>query len=123
MKRPRGYITWRPYKANQDRVQQIRQVLAAYSAHLPLTARQIFYALVGKGRMARTNVGGRDLSVEAAMMLAGLPTNGETVGNYSLRSAPAVEQLDLHPAPERFDHRVVVGRADCSHRRRQAGIA
>lgn len=43
--------------------------------------------LVGKGgRIARTKIGAGDLSVEAAMMLAALPTDGSTVGNYSLRS-------------------------------------
>jgi hypothetical protein len=39
-------------------------------------------ALVGKGRIARSNVGGGDLSVEASMMLAALPPDGSTVGNY-----------------------------------------
>jgi hypothetical protein len=42
--------------------------------------------LVGKGRVARTTVGSSDLSVDAAMLLAALPGDGSTVGNYSLRS-------------------------------------
>ena len=45
--RPRGYMTWKPYKVSQERVAQIQQVLATNSSYLPLTARQIFYALVG----------------------------------------------------------------------------
>jgi hypothetical protein len=48
-------------------------------------------ALVGKGRLARSNVGGGDLSVEAAMMLAALPPDGSTVGNYSLRGQLALD--------------------------------
>jgi hypothetical protein len=47
--RPRGYIEWGPRtKAVKERVEQVEAVLAAYSAYLPLTARQIFYALVGQ---------------------------------------------------------------------------
>ncbi len=44
----------------------------------------------GRGRLERTAAGGSDLSVEAAMLLAALPSDRSTVGNYSLRS-----QLDL----------------------------
>jgi len=40
--------------------------------------------LVGKGRIARANVG-TDLSVEAEMLLAALPPDGSTVGNYNVR--------------------------------------
>lgn len=46
--------------------------------------------LVGKGRIARTNVG-TDLSVEAAMLLAALPPDGSTVGNYNVRSQLALD--------------------------------
>jgi hypothetical protein len=35
----------------------------------------------------------------------------------------AVDELDLHPAPEGLDHGVVVGAADGAHRWRQAGGA
>src|SRR3954447_5485216 len=35
----------------------------------------------------------------------------------------AVEQFDLQAAPERFDHGIVLGAADGSHRRRQTGVA
>lgn len=34
----------------------------------------------------------------------------------------SIEQLDLHPAPERFDHGVVVAFAHRSHRRAQSGL-
>src|SRR4051812_24112781 len=37
--------------------------------------------------------------------------------------AARVEQFDLHPRPERLDHRVVITVADRSHRREQAGLA
>lgn len=33
----------------------------------------------------------------------------------------AVEELDLHPPPERLDHRIVVCAADGPHRRSKAG--
>ncbi len=33
-----------------------------------------------------------------------------------------VQQFDLHPGPERFDHRVVEAIADRSHRREQPGL-
>jgi hypothetical protein len=33
----------------------------------------------------------------------------------------SVEQLDLHPRPERLDHRVVVAVPDAAHRRHQPG--
>lgn len=46
---------------------------------------------IGKGgRLARASVGAADLSVEATMLLAAMPEDGSTVGNYNVRS-----QLDL----------------------------
>lgn len=41
-------------------------------------------------RIRRTSVGPEDLSIEAKMLLATLPIDGSTVGNYSVRS-----QLDM----------------------------
>lgn len=35
----------------------------------------------------------------------------------------AVEELDLHPPPERLDHRIVVGAADGSHRGSEASVS
>jgi len=34
----------------------------------------------------------------------------------------SVQQFDLHPGPERFDHRVVEAITDRSHRREQPGL-
>jgi hypothetical protein len=46
--RPRGYIEWKPRNEKViERVEQVLQVLVTYAQHLPLTTRQIFYALVG----------------------------------------------------------------------------
>ncbi len=45
--RPRGFIDWKPRAASQKLLHQIDAVLAEYIDHLPLTARQIFYRLVG----------------------------------------------------------------------------
>ena len=47
--RPRGYIEdWRPQRATLQLIEQVREVLEQYVAHLPLTVRQVFYALVGR---------------------------------------------------------------------------
>jgi hypothetical protein len=45
--RPRGFIDWKPRAASQKLLHQIDTVLAEYVDHLPLTARQVFYRLVG----------------------------------------------------------------------------
>jgi hypothetical protein len=37
--------------------------------------------------------------------------------------ALAVEELDLHASPERFDHRIVTRCADGAHRGREAGVS
>jgi hypothetical protein len=39
----------------------------------------------GKGRLARSKVGSADLTIDAAMLLAALPEDGSTLGNYKLR--------------------------------------
>ncbi len=46
-KRPKGYARWRPQSKTVTLVAQIKDVLGQYEAELPLTARQIFYRLVG----------------------------------------------------------------------------
>ena len=45
---------------------------------------------MGKGRLRRKSAGAGDLSIDAERLLAALPSDGSTVGNYSLRS-----RLDL----------------------------
>ncbi|MFJ8351305.1 hypothetical protein ACIQ9J_34065 [Streptomyces sp. NPDC094153] len=45
--RPRGFAPWSPRPEKLLLVEQIRQVLNEYRAYLPLTARQVFYRLVG----------------------------------------------------------------------------
>ncbi|HEX4061251.1 MAG TPA: hypothetical protein VHY58_09555, partial [Streptosporangiaceae bacterium] len=42
--RPRGFAHWSP---RPDTLDLVRGVLEEYAAQLPLTARQIFYRLVG----------------------------------------------------------------------------
>lgn len=47
--RPRGYYEdWRPYAKTRALLDQVDDVLDEYQQYLPLTARQIFYRLVGK---------------------------------------------------------------------------
>jgi hypothetical protein len=45
--RPKGYAAWRPHNKTVRLIKQVQQVLDEYRDHLPLTARQIFYRLVG----------------------------------------------------------------------------
>lgn len=46
--RPKGYADWAPAPATLAVIDDVRQVLREYQAHLPLTVRQIFYRLVGQ---------------------------------------------------------------------------
>ncbi|MFT3793027.1 MAG: hypothetical protein QM741_18605 [Rudaea sp.] len=45
--RPRGFADWRPQASALELVDRIQHVLDEYRDYLPLTARQIFYRLVG----------------------------------------------------------------------------
>ena len=45
-RRPRGYAAWRPQARTRQLLEQVEDVLDEYSAHLPLSVRQIFYRLV-----------------------------------------------------------------------------
>lgn len=48
-RRPKGYIfDWSPQPKTQQLIAQVKQVLVDYQQYLPLTARQIFYRLVGQ---------------------------------------------------------------------------
>ena len=46
--RPRGFASWTPQPATLAVLDDVQQVLHEYRQHLPLTARQIFYRLVGQ---------------------------------------------------------------------------
>jgi hypothetical protein len=46
-KRPKGFAKWRPQGKTLVIIAQVEDVLDEYQAELPLTARQIFYRLVG----------------------------------------------------------------------------
>lgn len=46
MTRPRGYADWNPRADSLVLLDDVRDVLDTYRAHLPLTVRQIFYRLV-----------------------------------------------------------------------------
>lgn len=45
-RRPRGYADWRPQAATKALLGDVEDVLDRYREHLPLTIRQVFYALV-----------------------------------------------------------------------------
>jgi hypothetical protein len=46
-KRPKGFAPWRPPRRTLMVLAQVKDILDEYRAELPLTARQIFYRLVG----------------------------------------------------------------------------
>lgn len=52
--RPRGYAAWNPKPASIEIVDQVREVLREYRDYLPMTARQIFYRMVGAHDYAKT---------------------------------------------------------------------
>lgn len=49
MPRAKGFAAWRPQKKTEALLSDIDAVLEEYRQHLPLTVRQVFYRLVGKG--------------------------------------------------------------------------
>ena len=46
-KRPKGFAPWRPQTKTVIIIRQVKEILKEYRTELPLTARQIFYRLVG----------------------------------------------------------------------------
>lgn len=54
MSRPRGYAAWSPRGETYAVVAQVQAILDEYREHLPLTARQIFYRLVGQHDYEKT---------------------------------------------------------------------
>jgi hypothetical protein len=55
--RVRGLAPWRPQAKTKEVLEQVQTVLEQYAEHLPLTARQIFYRLVGTARYDKTEAG------------------------------------------------------------------
>ena len=55
-RRPRGYAEWAPQKATRALLEDVDDILDRYSDHLPLTIRQVFYALVGAERLEKTEL-------------------------------------------------------------------
>lgn len=52
--RVKGYAEWRPQRRTRIVMGQVQEILTEYRAHLPLTARQIFYRLVGAYDYSKT---------------------------------------------------------------------
>ena len=57
MTRPRGFIDWRPQQRTVELLEAVQTVLEEYVEQLPLTIRQIFYRLVGRGLTDKTEKG------------------------------------------------------------------
>jgi hypothetical protein len=98
--RPRGYIEWKPRnKAVIQRVEWVQQVLVTYGAHLPLTTRQIFYALVGQHGYDKTELAYKSLcdtlvKARRAKIIAFDDIRDDGVSVRSSRSYGSVE--DFH---------------------------
>ena len=52
--RVRGFAPWRPQADSLLLIEQVKEVLAEYAEHLPLTIRQVFYRLVGTRGYGKT---------------------------------------------------------------------
>lgn len=52
--RPKGYMDWNPKQESLDRLDQVKRVLVEERDELPLTARQIFYMMVGRHDYPKT---------------------------------------------------------------------
>jgi hypothetical protein len=52
--RPRGYAPWSPHPDTQALLDEINQQLELWAGQMPLTARQIFYGLIGRGCIDKT---------------------------------------------------------------------
>lgn len=55
--RPRGCAAWNPHAKTRATLEHVRDVLEEYNEHLPLTARQVFYRLVGARGYPKTENG------------------------------------------------------------------
>jgi hypothetical protein len=55
MPRAKGFAPWKPQKRTLPLLEDIEAVLDEYREHLPLTVRQVFYRLVGKGHPKTEN--------------------------------------------------------------------
>jgi len=54
MSRPKGFADWNPNAETLALIGQVQEVLEEYHAQLPMTARQIFYRLVGAYNYSKT---------------------------------------------------------------------
>lgn len=54
-RRPRGYADWRPQAKTRALLDQVQEIFSVYEDYLPLTVRQVFYALVGKFDYPKTD--------------------------------------------------------------------
>jgi hypothetical protein len=52
--RPRGFIEWTPRRESAELLDAVLSVLDEYRAHLPLTLRQVYYRLVARGIIGKT---------------------------------------------------------------------
>jgi hypothetical protein len=55
--RKRGYIAWNPAPASLALLNDIQAVLEDNTAYLPMTGRQIYYALVARNQLDKTEKG------------------------------------------------------------------
>ena len=66
-RRPKGYIEdYRPKSDTEALIRAAQDVLEEYAEHLPMTVRQIFYALVGRQRIEKTEAAYQRLGIHLA---------------------------------------------------------
>jgi hypothetical protein len=125
--RPRGWITWTPNTKTRALIDDVKAVFADYEAQLPLTARQIFYVLVGRDRIGKTE---RDYSrlcehlqrMRRSRMIPFAYIRDDSVGEKPVsgyRSAGAVRDAirhtlanaALHPDTGQAVHQIVLTEA------------
>lgn len=58
----RGYIKWSPTERVRAKLDAVQDVLATYHDHLPMTVRQIFYVLVARRVIEKTQLEYRNLA-------------------------------------------------------------
>ena len=56
MTRPRGFLyDWQPREGTKALIDAMQDVLGEYASQLPLTLRQVYYRLVAKGILGKTD--------------------------------------------------------------------
>ena len=114
--RYRGFADWHPNGRNVELLANIEQVLDEYSAHLPLTLRQILYRLVARFDYEKT-----ELAYERLSDLLVNARRGKVIAMDAIRDDDFVERAPACFADEAEFHRAVADWARAFRLDRQQG--